>query len=112
MKITKGKLKICSRGHKFYKSSDCPVCPICWSGYYKKRAKKGKDDFPKNLAAPALRALLNAKITTLKQVAKFTEVEISELHGMGPKALGQLKEAVRARGVTFAKPNKEKKKRE
>jgi hypothetical protein len=22
-------LKICSKGHRFYKSSDCPTCPVC-----------------------------------------------------------------------------------
>lgn len=27
---------MCSRGHKFYKSSERPVCPICWPGRYKK----------------------------------------------------------------------------
>jgi uncharacterized protein YdhG (YjbR/CyaY superfamily) len=34
----KGKLTICSRGHRFYKSSTQPTCPICWPGRY---AKKG-----------------------------------------------------------------------
>lgn len=33
----KGELKICSRGHKFYKNNKTPVCPICWPGHYKKR---------------------------------------------------------------------------
>ena len=28
--------KECSRGHKFYKTKDLPVCPKCWLGYYKK----------------------------------------------------------------------------
>src|SRR5689334_15795406 len=95
--------RTCSRGHRFQKSSDCPVCPICWSGYYRKRLKT---DFPDSLAAPALRALLNAKITKLSQVAKQTEAKLSELHGMGPKAIGQLKLALRANGLSFAKERK------
>jgi len=84
MRTTKGTAKICSRGHKFYRSSGCPVCPIYWSGYYKKQSLS---DFPKDLAAPALRALLNAKITKLADLRKYTEEEISELHGMGPELL-------------------------
>src|SRR5438309_1005170 len=49
IRMPKKTLKTCSRGHEFYKSSDCPVCPKCWPGFY----EKNKSDFPK-LAAPAL----------------------------------------------------------
>ena|SRR3989344_6697549 len=43
VKITSfDKGKTCSRGHKFRKSSNYPVCPVCWPGYYKERAKKVK----------------------------------------------------------------------
>ncbi len=98
MKVAKGKLKICNRGHKFYKSSDCPVCSICWSGYYRKKAR---GDFPDNLAAPALRALINAKITTLKQLTNFNESEILELHGMGPNAIVKLRRALKSKGLSF-----------
>lgn len=35
----KKNLKMCSRGHGFDKSSDFPVCPKCWPGYYKKRTR-------------------------------------------------------------------------
>lgn len=80
MKASRKVAKICSRGHKFYKSSDSPVCPICWSGYYYR--ERLQHDLPRNLAASALRALLNAKITKPSQLSKFTEVEISELHGI------------------------------
>jgi len=94
----KGTLKICSRGHEFYKSSDCPVCPKCWPGYYRKQSQS---DFPEKISAPALRALLNAKIMNLAQLAKYTENKIADLHGMGPKALGQLKIALKAKGLSF-----------
>ena len=99
MKTPKGKLKICSRGHKFYKSSDCPVCPICWSGYYKDKYSK---EFPKDLSAPALRALLNAKITTLTKLATFTEKDILKLHGMGPASIPLLKNALKFKNLSFA----------
>jgi len=100
MKKPVKKLNICSRGHKFYKSSDCPVCPLCWSGYYK---EKTIADFPPKIGAPALRALLNAGITNLAQLAKYTKVEISDLHGMGPKALGMLEPAMKKAGFVFRK---------
>lgn len=92
----KGTLKVCSRGHEFYKSSDCPVCPVCWPGRYKKLMS----DFPKT-SAPALRALHNAKITKLRDLTKYTEKEISSLHGMGPKAMGILKKALKEQGSSF-----------
>jgi len=94
------KWKTCSRGHRFQKSSDCPVCPICWSGYYKKRSQS---DFPQKLGTPALRALLNANIQNLKQLSKWSAAELLELHGMGPKALGLLKAAMRKHGLSFRK---------
>jgi hypothetical protein len=95
----KGTLKICSRGHKFYKSSDCPVCPKCWSGFYKDNAQ---GDLPK-LSAPALRALLNTKINKLSQLTKFTEAEILKLHGMGPATIPSLRAALKEKGLTFKK---------
>jgi hypothetical protein len=90
----------CSRGHRFQKSSACPVCPTCWSGYYKKR-KLG--DFPEKISAPALRALLNAKIKNLAALSKRTEREVASLHGMGPKGVSMLKQAMRKRGLSFKK---------
>jgi hypothetical protein len=57
-------------------------------------------DLPK-LAAPAQRALAGKGITTLKQLSRFTESEIAELHGMGPNALGKLREALKAAGLSF-----------
>jgi hypothetical protein len=57
-------------------------------------------DLPK-LAAPALRALNGAGITTLDQLTAFTEAEIKNLHGMGPNALSKLKAAMQTRGLSF-----------
>ena len=92
------KTKTCSRGHTFTKSSDCPVCPICWSGYYK---DKVSGEFPKDLSAPALRALLNAKITTLQKLAAFSEKEILALHGIGPASMPKLIDALGKKGLKF-----------
>ena len=90
--------KTCSRGHRFQKSSSCPVCPVCWSGYYRQELQS---DFPDQLASPALRALRDAGITRLAQLTKHTEAEILELHGMGPKAMSLLKAGLRSRGLRF-----------
>ncbi len=39
-RMNKGVMKICSRGHHFYKSAERPTCPICWPGRYKKLSSK------------------------------------------------------------------------
>ena len=57
-------------------------------------------NFPK-IGAPATRALEAAGYTDLKQLTKVTEAEIAQLHGMGPKALGILREALKANGLSF-----------
>lgn len=95
--MKKGVKKICSRGHEFYKSSDCPVCPKCWPGY----KKKLQSDFPAALASPALRALNEAKIKKLADVANFSESELLALHGMGAKGIGILKDALNEIGLSF-----------
>ena len=58
------------------------------------------NELPK-IAAPAQRALASAGITDLKQLSKFTEVEVAQLHGMGPNALGKLREALKVEGLSF-----------
>ena len=57
-------------------------------------------NFPK-IGSPATRALEAAGYTNLKQLTKVTEGEIGQLHGMGPKALGILREALKAEGLSF-----------
>jgi len=54
--------------------------------------------FPPGVAGPALRALNGAGIRSLAELAQWSEQELAELHGMGPKALGVLKAALQARG--------------
>jgi uncharacterized protein YdhG (YjbR/CyaY superfamily) len=64
------------------------------------KAQKSESDLPK-IGAPATRALEIAGYTTLKQLTRVTEAEIVQLHGMGPKALGILREALKAEGLSF-----------
>lgn len=68
--------------------------------------KKQESDLPK-LAAPAQRALDGAGIKNLKQLTKFTEAKIKQLHGMGPNALGKLRQALADKGLSFAVGKKE-----
>lgn len=60
-----------------------------------------KTDFPKT-SAPAQQALNHAGYYHLEQLTEVTEAEILALHGMGPKALKILREALHARGWSFA----------
>jgi predicted flap endonuclease-1-like 5' DNA nuclease len=57
-------------------------------------------DFPK-MSAPATRALNNAGYTHLEQLANVSESELLKLHGMGPKAIRILREALEAKGLSF-----------
>ena len=68
-------------------------------------------DLPAKLGALAERALANAKIKNLKQVTKFTEAEIKQLHGVGPNAIGKLRQALADKGWSFAKEKKSKAKK-
>lgn len=62
----------------------------------------GGNDLPASLAKPAQRALAGAGITRLDGLTHRTEAEIAALHGRGPKALGQLRDALARRGLAFA----------
>lgn len=59
-------------------------------------------DFPR-LAAPAQRALAGAGIQNLQQLAKLSEDEVKQLHGIGPNALERLRRALATNGLSFAK---------
>jgi predicted RecB family nuclease len=93
----KKNLRTCPNGHKYYKSSDCPTCPVCEAN------RKPKEGFLSLLGAPARRALENQGISTLKQLAKFTEAEILSLHGMGKTTIPKLNEALKTAGLSFKK---------
>src|SRR5258708_34475498 len=60
-----------------------------------------KENFPRGVAQPALRALFAAGLTTLDQLAQLSEQEISSLHGMGPKAVATLRAALKVKGLGF-----------
>ncbi|MDR0139634.1 DNA-binding protein [Metabacillus idriensis] len=61
-----------------------------------------ESDLPLKLAKPARRALEGVGYLRLEQVAEKSEAELLQLHGMGPKAIGQLREALDEKGLSFA----------
>ncbi|MBI5933218.1 MAG: DUF1801 domain-containing protein [Chloroflexi bacterium] len=65
-----------------------------------KKESQKSSDLPR-IGAPATRALEAAGYTSLKQLTKVSEAELAQLHGMGPKALGILREALKAQGLSF-----------
>jgi hypothetical protein len=64
-----------------------------------------KHDFPK-IGMPATNAFLHLGYTRLKQLTTLTEKEALSIHGVGPKAVGILKEAFKTRGWSFAEEKK------
>lgn len=63
-----------------------------------------KKTLPK-VSAPARRALEGAGYSTLEQLSAVSTKELLALHGMGPKALGQLRQALAEQGLYFADEN-------
>ena len=59
-------------------------------------------DLPPGLSKPAQRALTNAGYRWLEQLTRVSEAEVERLHGVGPKALAQLRHALVANGLSFA----------
>jgi hypothetical protein len=51
-------------------------------------------DLPASIGAPATRALAGAGITTLAAVASRSDSQLLALHGVGPKAVRLLREAI------------------
>ena len=61
-------------------------------------AKDYQIDLPDNLAGPARQALLQAGLRRLEQVQSLHERELLKLHGIGPRAIEQIRCALDARG--------------
>jgi hypothetical protein len=59
-------------------------------------------DLPEGLAAPARRALAQAGFIRIDQFTHLTEAEVSQLHGLGPKAIDLIRLALAAKGLTFS----------
>ncbi len=67
-----------------------------------KQQNRQVSNLPSELSAPARRALDAAGIDRLEQLTKVKEADLAQLHGIGPKALAQLRRALSAQGLAFA----------
>lgn len=89
------------------RTSAAQPCPIIGDANLRAdwdaRTDAVRDQFPRGVARPALRALLSAGITRLEQLKKWREADLAALHGMGPKAITTLREALRAKSLDFRK---------
>lgn len=86
--------RTCENGHHYYKSSECPVCPVCES-------QKQTDGFMSVIAAPARRALESQGIHTLQQLSACSKQELMRLHGMGPNAIHKLETYLKQHHLNF-----------
>jgi hypothetical protein len=88
-------LRTCSKGHQYYKTTDCPTCPLC------EAEKKPAGGFLSMLSAPARRAMENHGILSLKELSKHTEKDVLRFHGIGKASLPALKKALSEEGLSF-----------
>lgn len=88
-------LRVCEKGHKFFKSSDCSSCPTC------NKENKPHSGFLSKLSSPARNALVHEGIDTLQKLSKHTEKEILKLHGIGPASLPTMKNSLEEAGLAF-----------
>lgn len=84
--------KTCANGHTFEKTSDCPTC---------ESERMTRIALPK-IGAPATRALENAGVHGLEDLTNWSEKDLLALHGMGPRAVGILREHLAEQGLAFA----------
>ena len=88
-------LRTCKKGHRYHKTSDCPTCPVCES------EKKPTEGFLSRLTAPARRAMENEGIKNIRQLSKYTEKELLQLHGLGPSTIPILRKTLAEHGLSF-----------
>lgn len=58
-------------------------------------------ELPEKAGKPARRALKTAGYTKLEQFTHITEKELLAMHGVGPKAIKVISEALEERGLSF-----------
>lgn len=95
MLTAKKNLRVCEKGHKYYKSSDCPSCPTC------NKENKQESGFLLKLSSPARSALVHEGIDTLQKLSKYSEKEILKIHGIGPASLPVMRNLLKEEGLSF-----------
>ena len=61
-----------------------------------------KAEFPSGIGRPAASAFALAGFKQLEDFTRVTEKEVLKLHGVGPKAVRIIREAMKEKGLTFA----------
>lgn len=59
------------------------------------------DAFPPGVGGPVLCALANAGIRSLSGLSRWRERDFAALHGVGPKGVRMLRDAMAKQGVAF-----------
>ena len=95
MTVNNDTLRICVKGHRYHKSSDCPACPDCES------ERKPVAEFMTRLAASARRALEKEGIKTIKKLSKYIRKELMNLHSFGKSSLPVLPRALKKTELSF-----------
>ena len=67
-----------------------------------------ESDLPAGLSAPARRALNGAGYVRLEQLTRVSEAELKKLHGLGPHGINLLRNALNAKGLSFAEKKSDK----
>lgn len=67
-------------------------------------AEQPSDAFPRGTGAPAIRAFIAAGYTRFEELAGKPEAELLRLHGVGPKSIRVINEALTARGLPRIAP--------
>lgn len=60
--------------------------------------------FPAGMSGPSLRALSIAGVRSMDDLTSWTEGDLGALHGMGPKGVRILRDALAASGRGFRRP--------
>jgi predicted RecB family nuclease len=87
--------RTCKKGHTYFKSSDCPICPVCAA------EEQPAHGFLSVVGAPARRALENAGIKNIRELSKWNKRDLLKLHGFGPSAIPKLLDELKKNGLTF-----------
>ncbi|UYM06225.1 MmcQ/YjbR family DNA-binding protein [Solicola gregarius] len=72
------------------------------ASYLSAQYSPGDGDLPAAIGKPATRALAGQGLTTLEQVATWTERDLLALHGLGPRAIRILTEELHNRKMSLA----------
>lgn len=79
-----------------------PVSKISLTEQPNSQPVQPEHDLPAGIGAPATRVLLAVGYSRLDQLAKARVQDLLKLHGVGPKAIGIIREALKEKGMHFS----------